>query len=1029
MRWLRHFRRVLCLILPLAADTARAQSGERITAWRASDGLPQSAAAAITLTPRGHAIVTFAPSLPLVRLDGYQVATLTNTSGVANRVFESRSAQFWCATTDGLLENTGEGWNPHPIEEIAAEYRAHPLRAARPVPILPLDRNRALILLPDRLLEFDAGEHHTTLLLRASSTRLDRFCDLGAARDDGIWVSAQRGLLHLKGPLRQIRPDSASEEFLIPDSFGLLDLQRPHESVNGAIVMSANDSTSRAPFVLRCTGGRWERWAIQGQNLRQAWSGPDGVLWGTTPATLLRFESDGPSLRPHVFFQASRIVDVAVEPGGASWLATSEGIHRIAPLPWRPAIGFPSAGAVVAVAVDHQGRVLAATDHSIHRQEGTGWQSLGLPGNGTDDAALPSEDLFPLGNGGLLAGHARGATMFDQEGRVVALDPAIRDASSLGTLPDGRILMRGNGDQASEILAFDGSTSRPFASLPDTVAELGELAIAFQTRSGELWLGGESGAAVRRDGRWVTADPGPQARSDSGETPGSDGALAALELPDGRLLLGGRDTVREFDGRRWTVLRRGLERVHGLQLARDGSIWVASDNGLHRYKERSWITLGEDEGLPAAAIFAVLQDGAGRIWAGTARGLYAFDIGADVDAPQAFIVSADVPERAGDTRALFVVGGEDRWKFAPAGRLLFSWSLDNAPWSVWRNASSVQFTNVAAGEHRFEVRSMDPCGNVQTRPATHEFSVVLAWFRDPRLVASSVGLAVLAVLLGLQAFLSYRRLKRSYAEVERQVAERSAALEKANTELLHSQKMRALGTLAAGVAHDFNNLLSIIRGSAQLAEGQLDDREKTRQRLQRIKTAVDQGAGLVKAMLGYSRGTAAPRRNIEVTEIVLRAVRLFDEGHAGSIGFIPPTSPLPHVVTSPEMLQQIVLNLLQNAAEATETAAASKPEPAEPPVEVTVRETSVLPPDLILKPAPAPRYVEVAIRDHGIGIPPENLARIFEPFFTTKGFSSRRGTGLGLSMAYEFAKELDAGLAVESRLGHGSTFRIVLPAP
>ena len=94
---------------------------------------------------------------------------------------------------------------------------------------------------------------------------------------------------------------------------------------------------------------------------------------------------------------------------------------------------------------------------------------------------------------------------------------------------------------------------------------------------------------------------------------------------------------------------------------------------------------------------------------------------------------------------------------------------------------------------------------------------------------------------------------RSYAEVEKKVAERTRELEVANRQLLHSQKMNALGTLAAGIAHDFNNILSIIKGSAQIIEDNLDNHGKVRTRVDRINTVVEQGAGIVKAMLGFSR--------------------------------------------------------------------------------------------------------------------------------------------------------------------------------
>jgi signal transduction histidine kinase len=88
---------------------------------------------------------------------------------------------------------------------------------------------------------------------------------------------------------------------------------------------------------------------------------------------------------------------------------------------------------------------------------------------------------------------------------------------------------------------------------------------------------------------------------------------------------------------------------------------------------------------------------------------------------------------------------------------------------------------------------------------------------------------------------------------------------------------------------------------------------------------------------------------------------------------------------------------------------------------------SELPADLVLLPIPAAGYVTVSVKDSGCGIPPENLPRIFEPFFTTKALSTRRGTGLGLSMVYELAKKLGAGLAVDSEVGRGSVFILILP--
>jgi signal transduction histidine kinase len=131
-----------------------------------------------------------------------------------------------------------------------------------------------------------------------------------------------------------------------------------------------------------------------------------------------------------------------------------------------------------------------------------------------------------------------------------------------------------------------------------------------------------------------------------------------------------------------------------------------------------------------------------------------------------------------------------------------------------------------------------------------------------------------------------------------------------------------------------------------------------------------------------------------------------------------PASGLPETVSVRNFIQQILLNLIFNAAEAMS---------GQKSVVLSTREFTVLPQGMPLAPREAHRYVAVSVRDTGGGISPEILPRIFEPFFTTKALSTKRGTGLGLSMSYELAKKLDGGLAVESTVGKGSKFTLFLP--
>ena len=307
----------------------------------------------------------------------------------------------------------------------------------------------------------------------------------------------------------------------------------------------------------------------------------------------------------------------------------------------------------------------------------------------------------------------------------------------------------------------------------------------------------------------------------------------------------------------------------------------------------------------------------------------------------------------------------------------------------------------------------------QFKPARFEFAVVLPWYKETRLVLITAAGGCVALFFASLAFNRHRRLVRSYAEVEKKVAERTEQLNVANRELLHSQKMNALGTLAAGLAHDFNNILSIIKGSAQIIEDNLDNVEKIRTRADRIKTVVDQGAGIVKAMLGFSRESGQEPSLCDPNAVVEDTLKLLGDRFLREVHVaFQPTRPLPQVLASKDLIQQILLNLIFNAAESMER---------NREIVVVTCLLDKLPSELVMLPVPASAYVVVSVQDFGCGISPQNLPRIFEPFFTTKAFSTRRGTGLGLSMVYELAKRLGAGLAVDSVVDRGSTFTLYLP--
>lgn len=284
-------------------------------------------------------------------------------------------------------------------------------------------------------------------------------------------------------------------------------------------------------------------------------------------------------------------------------------------------------------------------------------------------------------------------------------------------------------------------------------------------------------------------------------------------------------------------------------------------------------------------------------------------------------------------------------------------------------------------------------------------------------VTVAFGAVALALAAGLFVSLHQRRMLTAYARAEALTFEQQVKLQTAQEELQHSQKMRALGTLAAGIAHDFNNLLSVIRLSNQLAAEQTKPSGSAKENVDAIESAVAQGETIVQSMLGYSRAAAELENDYCVAAAVSETVAMLGRKFLSGIVLQLEVQPdIPAVRGVRGRLEQMLLNLVVNASEAMS---------GKGTLRLSARVVAH-PANCILKPKPARRYVAVSVGDSGPGIPAEILPRVFEPFFTTKNAGARPGTGLGLSTVYTMAQQDGLGLAVETSSA-GTTFRILVP--
>jgi signal transduction histidine kinase len=563
-------------------------------------------------------------------------------------------------------------------------------------------------------------------------------------------------------------------------------------------------------------------------------------------------------------------------------------------------------------------------------------------------------------------------------------------------------------DAAAEM----ANVNTPLLPLPD-IGTNGRVACRLTTETGDIWLGGNFGTAWSHD-KW-TVFPAT-------DTGAPRDVRRLMELPTGKIWCASREKIWSFDGKNWSAVRSGVNHINSMICARDESVWIATDGGVQRFFRGDWLENGPDEGLSGEVVRSVAEDQRGGIWAATSDGPELYHPEADSDPPRTFIAKMTDKEKSipEDGAINVTFSGDDKWHATPRRRLLYSHRLDEGEWSPFDDVTRVTFSDLPAGKHYFQARAMDRAGNIDPDSAHLEFAVVLPWYEEKRLVLIASAGAAVAIFFAMLAYKRHQQLLLSYAQVERQVADRTRELQLANQELLQSEKMRAMGTLAAGIAHDFNNILSIVKGSAQIIEDNLGDAEKIRTRTGRIKTVVDQGSSVVQAMLGFSRGSDDAREPCELNPVVDNTMKLLGDRFLREVELrFECASDLPRIRASPSLVQQILLNFIFNAAESMN---------GRKRIVIATSRQGTLPAGMALQPGSATAYVAVSVRDFGCGIPPENVSRVFEPFFTTKAFSTRRGTGLGLSIVYELAKKIEAGLALESNVGEGSVFSLIIPA-
>jgi PAS domain S-box-containing protein len=241
-----------------------------------------------------------------------------------------------------------------------------------------------------------------------------------------------------------------------------------------------------------------------------------------------------------------------------------------------------------------------------------------------------------------------------------------------------------------------------------------------------------------------------------------------------------------------------------------------------------------------------------------------------------------------------------------------------------------------------------------------------------------------------------------------------SALKKLESSLLQAQKMESLGLLTSHIIHDFNNLLSGIMGYASLLEKKIADNPKVKKYVSTIIHSSERASTLINQLLNFSRKKMAEKEIININDLIkesldflamnLKVINLDIQLYRNQI----------LLQADKTKISQILINLIINARDALENV-------PRPIIRIRTDLVEVSNQENLLD----GHYALIEISDNGSGISPENQKKIFEPFFTTKG--QGRGTGLGLAIVREIIHDYNGQIELESGLGRGTLFKILLP--
>lgn len=958
----------LPLILAISVTLPCAgQPGDAWRYWTVDDGMMESYSRTVSRGWNGEIWVRHGTVPSLSVLDGREVKLVPDPrwgkdDWIArhNRVWPDGRGQAWSVENHALMRLRGGKWEIAVGGALGQEM----------IEALPIDPGRVLVLFGNRLELYE--ENWGSWRRIRSEGGIGKYRTMTAGFDRDVWVAGEQGLGHWD--------EKRGWKEIWTSGLGVQGLESLCPAKGGRVFASGNRGMGRA--VVEWAGDKLRVVAEWEGQSGFGWEGPMGGLWTLEGRNLYETAGGRKVAVQRRGRLSSEIFMAVTEPDGGFWLGTVDGMAHQKPGLWQSPAELREVDQIVHdITEDAEGRLwFAATEWLIELDHGR-WEKHRVPG-GKITHNLMSRALRAMPDGRVMV------KLMGKPGedRVSLFDPKTKRFEEwkqkeselirfFKQSEDGGMLVRRG-------MGFEFGVLRDFRF--EKIAELGKLWNGGVVKDmeelgpGVYLLAGAGGAGLLRHGKYEAFS--------SSMYEGETGFFSSWKLDQGRLLLGGRRKLFEWDGQRLRTVRSGLDRVRSVMVDHKGRIWMATAGGVLRNEDGRWVVNGEEDGLGSGMAHKVFEDRQGRIWAGTTHGLSLYRGERDVDAPRMKLKPQAEMQHASSSGSIRIeLGALDRWKQTKQEQLMYSWRLDGGEWGEYQVADAARFEGLDGGRHRMEVRVMDRNGKVDPLEQSVEFEVPLRWHQEPGFVvaASAMG-TVIAVLLAMAV--------RSY----RQRGEMVEQLRKAQEDAEAASRQKSL--FLANMSHEIRTPMNAILGMNQLALETPNGAEQ-REYLRMASSSAGELLNLLNDILDLSKVEAGKlelhEESFELRACVNAVARTL-ELRAREKGLrleVAVREDVPeYVVGDSHRLKQVLFNLVGNALKFTER--------GEVKVELGLERGRL----------------EFVVRDTGIGIEAEAQKRIFEPFVQANGGMTRKhgGTGLGLAICGELVRKMGGGIRVES---------------